>query len=310
MVITLFLALLFPTFATSDTIDSKWMKEALSYDYSAPPTQLVHDFMLAHPSDISSYIPEDEDRPYLDFTSIDLDGDGQPEYLMFIGPRFDVTMFCVIKRFQTSWRLIFYQDVPEHGEILPHVNLLDTPSKYKTFYLRWYYYSGTGNWLYTYRFYKVIGGQVVQVLEFVQDSNLALCASDIIGQMTTTRVSEEMDFMPPIHEQLLINYSYNLGKMGCNTSRPMKTYPPDITLFQNDIAFAFYDWNPEKEQFIFHESEGRCELTEKQLDYFRADLGNDTLFVRDFSEKLNELAVSGDPSQQKAAKYFLTKYKK
>src|SRR5437899_12287148 len=86
----------------SSTVDIQWLSKAISYNFQTPPTQLVHEFALAHPSETFPTDTSKYYQPYLNLTTVNLDDDPEPEHVMFVGPDPSNSMFCVIKHFGDS----------------------------------------------------------------------------------------------------------------------------------------------------------------------------------------------------------------
>jgi len=282
----------------SSVVDSNWLSRAISYDYASPPTQLVYEFARGHRS---TTLPTDSTQfsePYLNLTTVNLDDDSIPEHIMFIGPDPSNTMFCVIKRFGDSWKLIQREYLWLHNQD-PELVIMNTPSQFKTFYVRWLYHRGSGAWLFTYRFYKVVQGRLVLALEFIDDAVLQLGAFDLNGSFKTTSISDDKG-------NLFIKFRYSLssGYWSQDTVHSEDESPHSIPLLSDDDAAVFYDWEPSEQRFILRKSARPEDLDQEQIDCFM-QLENKTLCVAAFHKQLAELKNSRDPDQRRVAKYLL-----
>jgi len=302
------------------TVDPAWMEKAINTqgDDKHPPAELVYEFALAHPSEVlpaskSAYMTKDY-NPYLNITTINLDEDKEPEHIMFIGQNYANTMFYVIKKVNNQWKIIHSEYLWLHNEA-PELHLSNTTLKNRTFHIRYLHERGTGLWLYTYRFYKVINGKTYLTLEIPEEVNLAMYASLINGDASLTKIQVDSN-----DDSIYAHYSYEFWPGGqimsaLHIEEPSEGEP--MLLLKQENAFVSFDWNDKKHKFEVSEPSGNAEadtITLAQFNYFLnlLKIDNDKLFVPAFKKQLEEVTTSGDEQQKKIAKYLLshTKTKK
>ena len=294
--------------ATPDStiVESEWMARARSYDYKSPPTQLVSQFAHMHSNWKLWSDSIDLFKPYLNMTIINLDDDPEPEYIIFIGPWSSNTMFCVVKHQKNVYRLIHAERLQSiNGE--PELTVLNTSAVHKTFYLEWSYFSGLGEWLKTYRFYKVIDHQLVLGLEFVRSAQLSLGAADLNGSMETVSISESSEENTVLNGSLFIDYNYSIST-GCYFGDPNRSKLQQTTTLFKGHGTAIYSWDSPRSKYTLTTSAKANDLTQNQADSFM-NLADDSVFVSAFSDRLKSLVQAGTPDQIRAARYFLNKHK-
>lgn len=287
----------------STIVDSEWLSRAISYDFSTPPTQLVYEFALAHPIETLPADTTKYDQPYLNITTVNLDDDPDPEHIMFIGTDPSNSMFCVIKRFGDHWKLIHYEYLWLHNES-PELILMNTPSQHKTFYVRWLYHRGSGAWLFTYRFYKVVEGKLILALEFIDDSLLQLGALDLNGRFTTTSIAD-------YEGSLFIKFRYELstGYWSNDTVHSGNESPRSILLMSDEHQGVFYEWEPSELRFVLRKSSQSKNLDQSQIDCFM-HLEKEVTCISALETELHNLESSNDSDKRRIAKYLLSKLKK
>ncbi len=314
--------------AENTTIDPIWLDKAVNYctsDQTQPATDLIYEFALAHPSKIlpaskNLYIADkDGNRPYINITTINLDEDKEPEHIMFIGQNYANTMFYVIKKNGKEWKIIHSEYIWLHNEA-PELHLQNSSLKNRTFYIRYLHERGSGIWMFTYRFYKVINGKTYMTLEIPEEMNLMMWPSSINGNIHITKL--ELDTNE--NNSIYVRYSYEFSAGGTLFSSVMKVKDPTWdnfpTLTQQENASISFAWDEKGHKFEVSEPytyAGLNVITPAQFDYFMnhfientdGDNDNANAFVPAFKKELKELAKSGNKEQKEIAKYLLSNTK-
>ncbi len=279
-------------------VDARWLERALHYDYESDAGPLVKEFAQAHPSEALSADAKLDDGAYLNIMTANLDEDPEPEHLLFIGPDSAHTMLYVISRRGGQWKIIFGEYVDLFNED-PELYIINQHSRNKLFYIRTLYERGSGVWLFTWRFYRIVRGTVYNVLEIVQDSNLALEASNLYqhadtivrGSSDGVFVTYRYRFAPSM--QLLI--SLGLAKDYSNERK--------VDLI-DDEENVLYTWNEASRKLVPSLEDSK--LSEAKIQCF-SKLGDEYLFAKAFEKELREIAKSGTADQKKVAEYLLKK---
>ncbi len=279
-------------------VDPNWLERAQRYDQASGAAALVREFARAHPSKALEQGLSPGEGAYLNLTTVNLDEDPEPEHLLFIGADAAHTMFYVIDRRGDEWAIAFEEYVDLFNEE-PELYVLNQPSPNKVFYLRTLHERGSGIWLFTYRFFRLIGGRVHEALEIVQESNLQLDASELyqnaesIVRSSPDGISVKYRYRFAPSQRLLIE----LGVL--------KGYSEDsrVVLIDDEDTVS-YTWDGERNQLVPRASgEG---LTEEKVRCLM-DLGKADRFATAFGAELKELATKGSAAQKTAAAYFLGK---
>lgn len=313
--------------AENTTVDPAWLEKAINSqsDDKHPQMELVYEFAKAHPSEIlpaskSLYIAdEDGQRPYLNITTINLDEDKEAEHIMFIGQNYANTMFYVIKKTGKEWKIIHSEYLWLHNEA-PELHLQNSSLQNRTFYIRYLHERGSGIWMFTYRFYKVIGGKTYMALEIPEEMNLSMWPSSINGAINITKLDVDKNENSSIY----VRYSYEFSAGGTLFSSVLRVKDPTWEDFpiltKQENAFISFDWDDKKHRFNVNEpynGAGTDAITPAQFDYFMnhfientdGDNDNANSFVPAFKKELRELSKSGNKEQKEIAKYLLSNTK-
>lgn len=314
--------------AENMTVDPAWMERALDYNASEnppAPSELVYEFAKAHPSEIlpaskGAYTSKDY-QPYLNITTINLDEDKEPEHIMFIGQNYANTMFYVIKKIDKEWKIIHNEHLWLHNEA-PELHLQNSSLKNRTFYIRYLHVRGSGIWMFTYRFYKVIGGKTYLTLEIPEEMNLRMWPTAINGNIYLRKLEIDSN---ENGNSIFARYSYEFETGGTLFRDIMHKDPYKMDalpiLAEQEDATILFDWDEKRDKFEVSEpytDAGPDVITPAQFDYFMngfietPDEDNSNRFVPAFKKELEELAKSGSDEQRKLSKYLLshTKTKK
>lgn len=314
--------------AEDTTVDPIWMERALDYSASgnpSAPSELVYEFAKAHPSEVlpasKSVYTSKEYQPYLNITTINLDEDKEPEHIMFIGQNYANTMFYVIKKNGKEWKIIHSEYLWLHNEA-PELHLQNSSLKNRTFYIRYLHERGSGIWMFTYRFYKVIGGKTYLTLEIPEELNLSMWPSSINGNINIMHLGIDTN---ENGNSIFARYSYEFETGGTLFRDIMHKDPYKMDalpmLAKQEDATILFDWDEKGHKFKVSEpytDAGPDVITPAQFDYFMngfietPDDDNATRFVPAFKKELQELSKSGSKEQKTIAKYLLsnTKIKK
>lgn len=190
------------------SVDARWLQKALLYDYKSDARPLVKEFAQAHPSEALPRDTKLDSEAYLNIMTVYLDEIPEPEHLLFIGQDQAHTMLYVIARRGEQWTIIFEEYVDMFNEE-PELYIINQDSRNKLFYIRMLQERGSGVWLLTYRFYKMVGGTVYDVLDIVQQSNLMLEPSDLYEHVDAIVRGDS--------DGIFVTYKYGLPRAcGCS----------------------------------------------------------------------------------------------
>jgi hypothetical protein len=275
-------------------VDANWLERALRRDPDAEARALVTEFARAHPSKALPSGTVVDEGAYLRLLTANLDEDPEPEHLLMIGPDPAHTELYVLDHRDQGWAIAFEECFDLFNEEpRPHV-LRDG-----VFYLRTLHERGSGVWLYTWRFFKLVDGRVLDALEIVQESNLQMEASDLYQHAKATvrqspggfSVTYEYGFSPS--RRLLIE----LGL------RKDYSDPRKVVLIAGKESID-YAWNPALKRLSarfapggFNEAKVRCFM----------ELGEETHVAAAFRRELQKLATKGNAEQRAVAAYLLGK---
>lgn len=169
--------------------------------------------------------------------------------------------------------------------------------------------------MFTYRFYKVIGGRTYLTLEIPEEMNLSMWPSSINGNINITKLDVDINENSSIYAR----YSYEFRTGGTLFSSILKIQDPaweDIPiLIKQENAFVSFDWNGKQHRFDVNEPYNGAEadtITPAQFDYFMngfietPDKDNSHRFVPAFKKELQELTKSGNKEQKEVARYLLS----
>jgi hypothetical protein len=279
------------------TVSIEWIERAQkTIQGNGSIDDLVREFAAGHPD--KEVFPQAASKwvePYLNLVSVDVDGDGVPEQLLFISGTYkDDVQFFILKRGVDRWEVVYQQRVLAHNDP-PDFAVLEGTQGRKTIELIQMYGRGVGSWQYARQFFRVVDGGIAKALEIAKDYNQALVGDDLRGSAESTRVEASGD-------ELRVTYAYHFyggyslfEKLGIETD----IADNEGTLMKGTIDVV-YRWDAAQRKYLLLSSP----LSERQLRCFMR-IEDEALFRRAFRKELQTLASKGTPIQKKLARYFL-----
>ncbi len=281
-----------PRRATLGRVDADWLARALRRDADA--ASLVAEFARAHPSKALPRGAVVDEDAYLRLVTANLDGDPEAEHLLMIGPTPAQTELYVLDRRGRGWTIAFEEYFDLFNEE-PRLHVL----RDGLFYLRTLHERGSGLWLFTWRFLKMVDGEVLEALEIVQESNLQLDASDLYQHADATvrqsrggfSVTYRYGFSPS--QQLLT--SLGLRKEDAPDA-------PEVPLLAGKESVD-YAWDPVRKKLSAHFAGGLDEAKVRCL----MELGEEAHVAAAFRRELQALVTRGNKEQRAVAAHLLGK---
>ena len=275
-------------------VDPGWLERVLRRGAGPDAKALVAEFARAHPSKALPKGTTVSEGALLHILTANLDEDPEPEHLLMIGPDPAHTELYVLDQRDQGWAMVF----DEHFDLFnekPRLHVL----RNGVFYLKTLHERGSGAWLFTWRFFKLVDGRVLDALEIVQESSLQMEASDLYQHAEATvrqspsgfSVTYEYAFSPS--QRLLID----LGL------RKDSTDAREVKLIAGKGSVD-YAWDPARKRLAArYVAGGLDEAKVRSL----AELGEEEHVAAAFRRELEELASKGNAEQRKVAAHLLGK---
>jgi hypothetical protein len=279
------------------TVDAAWVERAAEVKAHTGPAiaSLVREFANRHPHPLLKVGDVNDEGPYLNISQVDLDGDGCPETLLFIGGQDSAdTLFYVLKKHGSEWWVLHREHVWMHNEE-PDFGVLEGSTKAKCVRLTHLYERGSGIWLFSHRIYRMNKGRFRLVLEIVKDSNFALGTEPINGTIRPSDLVAEGD-----HLSIAYTYQFSPSFSVLRDLGLMEQSEEGSILIQGKASIRF-TWDPAHGRY---RAEDPC-LDDRRMKCFFKPWDR-TLFRRAFRPELIGVAAHGTPAQQEMARYFLS----
>ncbi len=306
VMLILFVAVLFFSGCSEKTgINELWIEKALSADTKDKQQvkELIEDFITIHKNEklaekkkemLSAGEEESMRVLFLSAEKVNLDQDENLEVIVQIRANYSDTKQYVFDKKETDYQIIFENEIYTHMDE-PEILSLGLSDSSKIFYFKRINSRGSGAWLNTYDFYRMVNGEVKKVLEVVKTSNFALGADNIRQNSKTSSVKVSGD-------NIVIDFEYDIYAP-YEMEKKLRANDSD-GLFKGTENFVF-EWNDKENLYTLAKNEN-SKLNEKQLDYFKY-LGDDEKFVDSFKKELMEFAKEKKSGKGKIARYLLKK---
>ncbi len=273
-------------------VDASWLERVLRRKPNASARALVAEFARAHPSKALPSGSVVGDGAYLRLLTANLP---EPEHLLVIGRAPAQTELYVLDRGERGWTIAFdeYLDLVNEE---PQVHVLASG----LFYVRTLHERGAGVWLFTWRFFKLVDGRVVDALEIVQDSNLQMEASALYQHAEATvrpspggfSVTYAYRFSPS--QQLLID-------LGLRKEYAFHAREVPLITGKESVVYA---WDPARNRVSARYARGGLDDAKVRC---LMELGEEDHVAAAFHRELQMLAKKGGAEQRAVAAYLLGK---
>ncbi len=306
VMLILFVAVLFLSGCSEQKgINELWIEKALSADINNKQQikELIDEFILIHKDNklleyqkgmLSSGEEESMRVLFLSAEKVNLDQDDDLEVIIQIRANYSDTKQYVSDKKEKDFQIIFENEIYTHMDE-PEILTAALSDRTKIFYFKRINSRGSGAWLNTYDFYRMLNGEVKKVLEVVKTSNFAL-GTDNIQQNSKTNSVKVTD------DKIVIDFEYDIYAP-YEMEKKLRVNDSD-GLFKGNENFVF-EWN-DKENIYALAKNDDFKLNEKQLEYFKF-LGDDEKFVDSFRKELLELGKEKKSGKGKIARYLLKK---
>jgi hypothetical protein len=278
-------------------VDAGWLERALRRDPDADAKALVSEFARAHPSKaLPAGTAVDEDA-YLRILTANLDEDPETEHLLVIGRDPANTELYVLDRRNQEWVIAF----EEYFYLLneePRIHVL----RDGTFYVRTLHERGSGVWLFTWRFFKLVDGQVLDALEIVQESSLQLEVADL-NQHAKATVRQTQGGISVTYQYGFSPSQRILVDLGLRKESEDAEDAPEVEVIAGKESVE-YAWDPARRKLSaryvpggLDEAKVRCLM----------ELGEEAHVAAAFRRELQALAKKGSSEQRAVAAWLLAK---
>jgi hypothetical protein len=293
-------------------INSNWKKipdsriqQARQNKHNIADTILLKQFAnLIKPDTISNSRAEhvDPNNDYIfNCISADLDGNQTDELICIQGWDIYEPYLCVFKQINDSWYMVYKEQVSTfYGS--PTIYIANNHSKNKVFYLRRVYDHGSGVYIDGYSFYKIIGGQVYNCLDIVNDAHI-----DGWGLYINQTVSSKFDFEGNAEDLLNVTYSYNFYPGSIYKSDCPWCSHDDIPLIHGEetVSYVYSGKHHKYDLEIEKYNNSALNLTAAKIACF-ADFGDDSLFVKAYKRQIDTTIKIGTSLQKKILLKYLS----
>lgn len=294
-------------------VPAAWIEELRRYQYQADNLSILQGFerIIAPdtldgtydlPHEVDSTDPES--GGLLGFMFANLDVDPATELIGVFGYHSHDPMLAVFKEIDHSWRLLYTE--PFHTHDVPAVlQVGNTFSAHKPFYIRAVLGWGSGVYYGQYRFYKLIDNKVYPCLQLVERSYDE-------GWETSREVITRLQFSATDADELRVTYAYRFAPTHRLLPRRVGN-DEHLPAFVEDDRGIGYHWNAAARRYepdmpyTVPETgamQDSAELNAAKLAYL-ADTGSDSLFLRAFGYELRQLRREGSPPQKQLLQKYL-----
>lgn len=200
---------------------------------------VVDAFAKEHSNRVLEVASGEERDPYPNLSFADLDGDGRPEGILFIGFHGEANSQLYLMREEgTRWRILHQEYVWMHNEA-PRFQVLSASNGPSVFMLTHLYERGSGIWLFSRRFYRMTPRGFAQVLETVETSNFSLGTELVNGHADSKEIGVDGN-------DLLMTFAYEF-EAGYLLQKDIGLGDEDaykqMSLLKGE-ALARYRWDP------------------------------------------------------------------
>ncbi len=207
---------------------------------------------------------------------VNLDSDAGSEALILATHVSGSATLVVAKQKAQRWEILYTEDF-ETFYSDPDLNVANIQSANKTFFIRQMYTRGTGIYLDTYRFYKLVDSKVLLVLEIPNRSHLFGWGTPLNQEMYS-----KFTFSSASDDELFVTYNYSFFA-GPIFERDLSWESHEEIALIKDSKGVDYLYDTTSNTYVpAHYESG---LSDEQIDCF-TNLGNDSLFYHAFADEL------------------------
>jgi hypothetical protein len=266
-------------------VPSEWISMALKNENTL---DLIRRFESSFPPFESNFPVSDQ--PYLSLTEINLDEDDGSEFVLFLGTDYSRTMFYIIDH---DFKIIFQEYLWLHNDY-PQLVIYNSSDQHKILSYKYLYSRGSGQWLFSRKFFKVYEGKAFLVLEIVDDSNDTFNDKGINGRIRLENIEE-------YNGQLHVSYSYDLYPHE-NVLQKLGLGSQDYSLIKIDKENFIYEFQDDTKKFSLF---GIYKDSTKETYFFNPS--NDSMFIKAFSSELKQIESKGSIIDKKIIQYLKNK---
>lgn len=268
-----------------NSVSMAWLKQVIEGGNKTELINKFEDLMSSTPVVHEVTATNDKDA-YLDLTKLNLDDDFNDEYLLFIGAYHGTVMFYVI---DDNLKIIYEEYLWLHTGY-PSLNIYSAVDQHKFFSIEFLYETGTGQWLYSTKIFRLDNGKVYLVNELVSDSNEAL-HTGINGRIQSHNIHSE-------NGNITLHYSYEFY-MDEVTLRQLGLDEKSPPLLKKDYDFVSYIYDSTQKKLVNSSSSVSSEM---EAYFFKP--ADDALFLKVFKKELDLLMTKGRDDQKKIIEYL------
>lgn len=280
-------------------VPDNWIKSVQNYDYKQDPKNILIEFThFIYPDSIF----DKSFSGYINPVFINLDEDPEEELIGLFGRFIEEPTLAVFDKKGDEWFLIynlpfmmFYRE--------PELQIANNYSPNKTFYIRCLYQRGSGLYLDSYHFFKLIDGHVYHCLELINDARI--CGW---GLLLNQDVSMEFTFTSAFSDAMGVEWNYNFYSGLNEVENFAYSGHPEIPFVKNENSVSF-EWDSISKTYVPAFYSDSSFLNNEKIACFGA-FGNDTLFVKAFRYEINQTLQEGTDQQKKLLKQYLERVEK
>ena len=278
-------------------VPETWIRMVKNFDYKSSNTAIIEGFEAISPDSLfyPQYGNQRELGGIFNPLIVNIDEDHTEEIIALIGWMMQYPQLAVFKKIEEEWFLIFAEPFHVHYSE-PEVHIANVPSANKTFYIRWLNGRGSGIFLDTYYFYKIIDGKVYKCLQLINKASIFGW-----GLYLNQDVESSFKFNTSTSDEVWVSYEYSFFPGAVYDSDAAWTAHPEIPFISGNAGIA-YVWNNNSR--LYEPRFEYTELNEQKIACF-GDFGNDSLFVLAFKDELQELLQYGTEEQKRLLSSYL-----
>jgi hypothetical protein len=281
-------------------VPTEWINKLRNYNYKQNNLTLLTEFegFIKPDSLAGSKELSHEDGGILNPMFVNLDNDLNDELIGLFGWSEEEPTLAVFKMIGQDWYLLYLESFYMFYNS-PELQVANTFSANKTFYIRWLYERGSGIYADGYHFYKLINNKVYPCLQLINDAHILGW-----GLYLNQEIKMSFKFNCSNDDELWVTYNFNFFPGVVSESDSPWDSHQEISFVKGENGLS-YRWDTTtftyQPQFYTYDREN---LSELKISCFGA-FGNDTLFVRAFDYEINQTLETGTAEQKKLLQKYL-----
>lgn len=241
--------------------------------------------------------PEQDHFILLKHRVVDLDSDSISEVLVLFGWFEGSTNLCILKQIDVTWYLIFVTPVWVHNEESEFFTADNTVPN-KVFYIRMMYDRGSGIKREGYEFFKLVDGEVRKCCDILTEARIYGWGLYLNQDMEATFALSEKN-----EDKIRVQYTYKfLAGPVYDSDMSWDSHEEILFVEGKDSIDFVWDYLSYSYQPIF--SQKTPGLNELKLASV-CTLGDDTLFVKAFSQEIQQRLQNGTDEEKKLLQDYL-----